>query len=72
MTKHEMYVLKITARGRCVDNGFDSYANISLKQWKDWGQKRIEVKTDKDGTAKGSVGNRRIDQRIIKGSSIYD
>lgn len=38
-----------------ADNGFDSYANISLKQWKDWGAKRIEVKTDKDGTAKGSV-----------------
>lgn len=38
-----------------ADNGFDSYANISLKQWRDWGAKRIEVKTDKDGTAKGTV-----------------
>ena len=38
-----------------ADNGFDSYANIPLKQWRDWGAKRIEVKTDKDGTAKGTV-----------------
>ena len=38
-----------------ADNGFDSYANVSLKQWKPWGAKRIEVKTDKDGVAKGSV-----------------
>ena len=38
-----------------ADNGFDSYANVSLKQWKPWGAKRIEIKTDKDGVAKGSV-----------------
>ena len=38
-----------------ADNGFDAYATVSLKQWKQWGAKRIEVKTDKDGTAKGSV-----------------
>lgn len=38
-----------------ADNGFDSYANVSLKQWKQWGAKRIEIKTDKDGVAKGSV-----------------
>ncbi len=38
-----------------ADNGFDSYANVSLKQWKPWGAKRIEVKTDKDGVAKVSV-----------------
>lgn len=38
-----------------ADNGFDAYATVSLKQWKHWGAKRIEVKTDKDGTAKGSV-----------------
>lgn len=38
-----------------ADNGFDSYANVSLKQWKPWGAKRIEIKTDKDGVAKGSI-----------------
>ena len=38
-----------------ADNGFDAYATVALKQWKPWGAKRIEVKTDKDGTAKGSV-----------------
>ena len=30
-----------------------------MKQWKPWGAKRIEVKTDKDGTAKGSVKSDR-------------
>lgn len=38
-----------------ADNGFDAYATVALKQWKAWGAKRIEVTTDKDGTAKGSV-----------------
>ncbi len=42
-----------------ADNGFDSYASVTLKQWKLWGAKRIEVKTDKDGTAKGSVKSDR-------------
>ena len=46
----ENYVIEEDA-----DNGFDSYASVTLKQWKPWGAKRIEVKTDKDGTAKGSV-----------------
>lgn len=43
-----------------ADNGFDSYANVSLKQWKPWGAKRIEIKTDKDGVAKGSVKQDRL------------
>lgn len=43
----ENYVIEEDA-----DNGFDSYASVTLKQWKPWGAKRIEVKTDKDGTAK--------------------
>ena len=50
----ENYVIEEDA-----DNGFDSYASVTLKQWKPWGAKRIEVKTDKDGTAKGSVKSDR-------------
>lgn len=50
----ENYVIEEDA-----DIGFDSYANVTLKQWKPWGAKRIEVKTDKDGTAKGSVKSDR-------------
>lgn len=49
-----------------ADNGFDSYANVSLKQWKPWGAKRIEIKTDKDGVAKGSVKqDRPIDSKAV-------
>ena len=49
-----------------ADNGFDSYANVSLKQWKPLGAKRIEVKTDKDGVAKGSVKqDRPVDGKVV-------
>ena len=49
-----------------ADNGFDSYANVSLKQWKPWGAKRIEIKTDKDGVAKGSVKqDRSTDDKTV-------
>ena len=49
-----------------ADNGFDSYANVSLKQWKPWGAKRIEIKTDKDGVAKGSVKqDRPVDGKVV-------
>jgi hypothetical protein len=49
-----------------ADNGFDSYASVTLKQWKPWGAKRIEVKTDKDGVAKGSVKqDRPIDGKTV-------
>lgn len=41
------------------DNGFDAYANIRLKQYKPWGAKRIEIKTDKNGVAKGTVTQSR-------------
>lgn len=49
-----------------ADNGFDSYANVSLKQWKPWGAKRIEIKTDKNGVAKGSVKqDRPVDGKVV-------
>lgn len=49
-----------------ADNGFDLYANVLLKQWKPWGAKRIEIKTDKDGVAKGSVKqDRPVDGKVV-------
>ena len=38
-----------------ADEGFDMYANIKLKKWKDWGAKRIEVTTDENGKVIGTV-----------------
>ena len=38
-----------------ADEGFDMYANIKLKKWKDWGAKRIEVTTDANGKVTGTV-----------------
>ena len=38
-----------------ADEGFDMYANIKLKKWKDWGAKRIEVTTDENGKVTGTV-----------------
>lgn len=55
--------IKVTLEDYTVDedsdNGFDAYANIRLKQYKPWGSKRIEIKTDKDGVAKGTVTQSR-------------
>lgn len=57
----ENYVIEEDA-----DNGFDSYASVTLKQWKPWGAKRIEIKTDKDGVAKGSVKqDRPVDGKVV-------
>ena len=38
-----------------ADEGFDMYANVKLKKWKDWGAKRIEVTTDENGKVTGTV-----------------
>lgn len=38
-----------------AEEGLDMYANVKLKKWKDWGAKRIEVTTDENGKATGTV-----------------
>lgn len=38
-----------------ADEGFDMYATVKLKKWKDWGAKRIEVTTDENGKVTGTV-----------------
>ncbi len=53
-----------------ANNGFDMYANIQLKQWKPWGAKRIEVKTDENGNTTGTVSqDRGIDGKTINESA---
>lgn len=42
-----------------AEEGLDMYANVKLKKWKDWGAKRIEVTTDENGNAKGTVQSDR-------------
>lgn len=50
---------KVTLEEYSIDedsnNGYDMYADISLKTYKDWGAKRIEVKTDSEGKTVGTV-----------------
>lgn len=38
-----------------ADEGYDMYADVTLKKYVDWGAKRIEVKTDSEGNTKGTV-----------------
>lgn len=50
----EEYSLKDDA-----NEGFDMYVSVTMKMYKDWGAKRIEVKTDKDGNTIGEVKQTR-------------
>lgn len=38
-----------------AEEGYDMYADVTLKKYVDWGAKRIEVKTDSEGNTKGTV-----------------
>ena len=55
--------IKVTLEGYTIEedanNGYDMYANISLKKYVDWGAKKIEVKTDSDGKTTGTVTKTR-------------
>ena len=50
----EEYIIRDDA-----EEGFDMVAKIKLRRYKDWGAKKIEVKTDKDGNTTGSVTSQR-------------
>lgn len=39
--------------------GYDMYASVTLKKWKDYGTKKIVVSTDANGTQKGTVVQKR-------------
>ncbi|WP_101913364.1 peptidoglycan-binding protein [Megasphaera vaginalis (ex Bordigoni et al. 2020)] len=42
-----------------AENGFDAYADIKLKQWRDYGTKKITLQTDKDGNVTGTAEKAR-------------
>nr|DAM84191.1 MAG TPA: tail assembly protein [Caudoviricetes sp.] len=41
------------------DYGFDVYLTVTLKQWRDYGTKKLVVEENKDGTANASVKTER-------------
>ena len=51
-----------------VEEGFDMMASVKLKQYKDWGAKKIEVKTDANGNTTGTVKS----DRSTTGKTIAD
>lgn len=55
--------IKVTLEDYTIEedakNGYDMYANITMKKYVDWGAKRIEIKTDSDGKTTGSVTKER-------------
>lgn len=42
-----------------ADEGFDAYAEVTLKQWKDYGTKKISLQTDSEGKVTGTVEQNR-------------
>lgn len=57
--------IKVTLEDYAIEEdaqeGYDFYANISLKQYREWGAKKINVTTNQDGTKTGTKqGTRSI------------
>lgn len=46
------------------DYGFDMYLSITLKQWRDYGTKKLVVEENKDGTASASVKTERPTDKV--------
>lgn len=46
------------------DYGFDSYLTIKLKQWRDYGTKKLVIEENKDGTASASVKTDRATDKV--------
>lgn len=42
-----------------ANEGFDAYAEVTLKQWKDYGTKKISLQTDSAGNVTGTVEQNR-------------
>lgn len=46
------------------DYGFDVYMNIKLRQWRDYGTKKLVIEENKDGTASASVKTERPTDKV--------
>lgn len=46
------------------DYGFDVYMSIKLRQWRDYGTKKLVVEENKDGTASASVKTERPTDKV--------
>lgn len=46
------------------DYGFDVYLTVTLKQWRDYGTKKLVVEENKDGTANASVKTERPTDKV--------
>ena len=42
-----------------AEEGFDAYADITLKQWKDYGTKKVTLQTDQNGNVTGTAEQNR-------------
>lgn len=55
--------IKMTLEEYSIDEdakeGYDFYANVTLKQYKEWGAKKIETKTGSDGKTTGTITKTR-------------
>lgn len=62
-TMLQMTNMKCTLEDYQVDEdaeeGFDAFVDISLKQWRDYGTKKIKLETDSEGNVKGTVEQNR-------------
>lgn len=46
------------------DYGFDMYISIKLRQWRDYGTKKLVIEENKDGTANASVKTERPTDKV--------
>jgi hypothetical protein len=46
------------------DYGFDVYMSIKLRQWRDYGTKKLVIEENKDGTANASVKTERPTDKV--------
>lgn len=50
--------------------GFDCYAEITLKQWRDYGTKKVTLETDKDGNVTGTAEQKRpVDGKVANSTA---
>ncbi len=53
-----------------ANEGYDMYANIVLKQYRDWGSKKLDVKTNSDGTKSATITQTRTAQAVSMPQSV--
>lgn len=53
-----------------ASEGFDCYAEITLKQWRDYGTKKVTLETDKDGNVAGTAEQKRpVDGKVANSTA---